>query len=459
VVDGTAGRDAERLNNWKEIAAFFGRDERTVKRWEQLRGLPVRRVPGGRRGPVYAYRDELAAWLHSHADTAEAAAADAMPAEPSVGAGPVLALAAAAASVSRRRLAVAAAVAVLVAAGLAAALWHPNGTAAPATSRPQARAETLYLNGLYHLEGRQADGLRRAADMFTEAVALDPGYARAYAGLADAYNLLSQYTLLPAAEAYPRARAAAERAITLDPGLADGYTALAFNAFYWQRDFAEAARLFERAIRLEPGKAQAHHWYALATMHERRFDIARREIDAAQRLDPRSPAILANRALILFHAGAADEALAILEPLAASQPNLLSPHAYLATVYLASGRYQDFLRQFRIAARLEGNAARLETADALDAALAAGGGEALLAAWLAEQKRHYADGREPAFDVAQTAALLGDRAAALDYLEAARRRGEPGLLGILLAPGLARLGDEPRYRALVAGLGLGRAVP
>lgn len=453
-MDGTAGRDAERLNNWKEIAAFFGRDERTVKRWERLRGLPVRRVPGGRRGPVYAYRDELAAWLHRHADTAAEAPAGEMPAEPPSGAVPVPA----AAPAPRRRLVVAA-VAVLVAAGLAALLSRPDGTVATATSyRPQPRAETLYLNGLYHLEGRQADGLRRAADMFTEAVALDPGYARAYAGLADAYNLLSQYTLLPAAEAYPRARAAAERAIALDPGLGDGYAALAFNAFYWQRDVAAATRLFERAIRLEPGKAQAHHWYALAAMHERRFDIARREIDAAQRLDPRSPAILANRALILFHAGAADEALAILEPLAASQPNLLSPHAYLATVYLASGRYQDFLRQYRIAARLEGNAARLETADALDAALTAGGGEALLATWLAEQKRQYAAGREPAFDVAQTAALLGDRAAALDYLEAARQRGEAGLLGILLAPGLARLGDEPRYRALVADLGLGRAV-
>jgi tetratricopeptide (TPR) repeat protein len=450
---GTGGEDG-RLDNWKEIASFFGHDERTVKRWERLRGLPVRRLPGGGRGPVFAYRRDLEAWLASQA--AEPAAPVASVASvPSVA--PVeMAAGAAPAFGGRSRLG------ALVAGGAllltAVALSWPHVWAEPlAAARgevAQSPAETLYLNGLYFLEGRQAEGLRRAADLFTAAISADPGFAKAYVGLADSYNLLSQYTLMPAAEAYPKARAAAERAIALDPRLAGGYAALAFNAFYSGRDIDAAARLFERAIALDPGNAQAHHWYALVMMHDRRFDVARREIDAAQRLDPRSAAILANKALILFHAGDTEAALALLEPLARSQPKLLSPHAYLATIYLAAGRHHEFLREYRTAAELEGNAARLATAAVLDAALTADGAAAMARAWLVEDKRQFALGREPAFDVAQTAALAGDRAAALDFLDIAVKRGEPGLVGIRLAPSLKGLSDETGYQAILRAFGL-----
>jgi Tfp pilus assembly protein PilF/phage terminase Nu1 subunit (DNA packaging protein) len=454
-VRGAGGEDG-RLDNWKEIAGFFGRDERTVKRWERLRGLPVRRLPGGGRGPVFAYRRDLEAWLASQGAEPPSPAAIAAAVPPVAVA--EIAVETSPAAGGRRR------VAALMAGGAllltVIALFWPQVWAVPlAVARgdsAQRPAETLYLNGLYFLEGRQAEGLRRAADLFTAAISADPGFAKAYVGLADSYNLLSQYTLMPATDAYPKARAAAERAVALDPRLAGGYAALAFNAFYASRDIGAAARLFERAIALDPDSAQAHHWYALVMMHDRRFDVARREIDAAQRLDPRSPAILANKALILFHGGDTEAALALLEPLAQSQPKLLSPHAYLATIYLASGRHHDFLRAYRTAAELEGNAARLASAAALEAALASDGPAAMLRVWFAEQKRQFALGNEAAFDVAQTAALVGDRAAALDFLDIAARRAEPGLVGIRLAPSLASLADEKAYRTILSAFGFAR---
>lgn len=338
-------------------------------------------------------------------------------------------------------------------AGIAAFGWRAAVVPALVGHQPTATAESLYLDGVYNLEQRTPDGLHRAIGLFTAAVADDPAYARAYGGLADAYNLLSQYTDTPPSEAYPQGRAAAERAIALDPGDAGAYASLAFNSFYWQRDFKGALALFEKSVRLDPANARARHWYALAAMHNRRFDIAEREIREAQRLDPRAPTILANKGLILFHAGKVDEALAILVPLAQSEPRLTSPHAYLATIYLSLGRSQDFLRESRDVAELSGSATQRAITDAAEAGFAEGGDTAMLSAMFATQQAEYAADRQPAFKLALTAAMLGDRASALDYLEASLKRNEQDILGIRLEPALAGLRGDAAYRSLVAEVG------
>ncbi|HEX2759307.1 MAG TPA: CDC27 family protein, partial [Rhizomicrobium sp.] len=268
-----------------------------------------------------------------------------------------------------------------------------------------------------------------------------------------AYNLVSQYTGLPADEAYPKAKAAAERAIALDPDNGGAYAALAFNVFYWQRDAARSVKLFEKAVALDPGNARAHHWYAMVAMHDRQFHLALREIQAAQRLQPQSAAILANKGLILFHAGRVEEALSVLRPLSQTEANLLSPHAYLATIYLAQERYQDFLREYRRAALLAASPTELALVAVADQAYAAGGGRAMLAAMLEEQKRQFADGKEPAFKLALTAAMLGEKTSALDYLDIAAKRREQDILGIGLEPALKPLREDGRYRMLVAKAG------
>jgi hypothetical protein len=118
--------------------------------------------------------------------------------------------------------------------------------------KPSQDVVDLHLNGLFYWNKRTPDDLNRAVHYFNQAISEDPNYAEAYVGLANSYNLLREYTLMPAEEAYPRARAAAERAIALDDMLSEAHTALAFVEFYWYRNFDKAKREFERARALDP---------------------------------------------------------------------------------------------------------------------------------------------------------------------------------------------------------------
>ncbi|MGO4682116.1 TPR end-of-group domain-containing protein [Hyphomicrobium sp. 2TAF46] len=468
---GVAEERKRRLESWKEIAAFFNRDERTVRRWERQRGLPIHRVPGGERNLVYAYQLELERWLEGKPLNAEEGEADKpQPAlvvaeSPAQQPGLDTVLPGSALLKFGRLPIMGVIILSLMVIGLAAfgaferpsslpswpaGLWRSSKT--PYAPSPQVR--DLYLAGVYNLGTRQTNGLTRAIQYFTEATIRDPNYAAAYVKLADAYNTISQYTLMPAEEAYPRAKAAAERAIALDPNLADGYAALAFTEFYWSRNFSHSQQLFERAIALDPLSAQARHWYALTLMQGGRFEIPLREIAKAQELQPESRAILANKALILFHAGRPAEAIIILRQLADAEPNLRSPPEYLATIYLSEQRYQDFLREYRTAAVLAKNAARIAIADAAEDGFRQNGARGLLESMLVEQKRQYALGHEPAYKLAGTAALLNDTQAALQYLEDAIQQDEPDVLGILIDPAFRSLHGAERYRHCIKRVGL-----
>jgi tetratricopeptide (TPR) repeat protein len=450
------------LRDWKEIAAFFGRDERTVRRWERQRGLPVHRISGGARNLVFAYTDELERWLRgggeAEPDGTQPSASDAKPesAAPLVAASSSSPVTPAAASAARGRwplaiFAVCIVGMIVIAAGLATSLGP--ALSVRAAYKPEPRVQNLYLDAVYSLGTRQADGFVNAMQLLTEATTLDPNYADAYVKLAEAYNMISQYTLMPAGDAYPRALAAANRAIALDPTNAGGYAALGFTTFYWDKDFARSRELFERAIELDPNSAQTHHWYALTLMVTGETAIPLRSIVRAQELNPESRAIIANKALVLFHAGRVEEALATLEQLAKAEPNLRSPHEYMATIYLAQGRLTDFLRAYRAAAEVSRNDARRLIADAAEKGLRGSGNAGLLPAMLDEQIRQFEKNAEPAYKVATTAAMLDRADAAIHYLEESVRRREVDMLGVRIDPAFKGLRLDPRYQAIVQGMG------
>lgn len=158
-----------RLRDWKEIAAFFGRDERTVRRWERQRGLPVHRISGGARNLVFAYTDELERWLRGGGDAAPDRAQPAATApeivEPPVAVAASVPVAEAAASARRTRwpLAIAAACAIGLLA-IAGGLATSRGPALPVgvAYKPEPRVQSLYLDAVYALGTRQADGFMRA---------------------------------------------------------------------------------------------------------------------------------------------------------------------------------------------------------------------------------------------------------------------------------------------------------
>ncbi len=446
------------LNGWRAIALYLGRNQSTVKRWASEGGLPIHRPTGGagRKGvPVYAFAEELDGWLRGRSATDQdvtspphvAVSSDTLKQrEPDRTSSDTRSWM----SPQTMTIVILALVCIL---GLGGATWWtlPRSTAGPTQESSEAR--DIYLRGVFHMNLRTADGIARAIDLFSETVAIDPGLADGHAALAQSYNLASQYSVMPAQKAYPLARTAATRALALDPDHSGATAALAFNTFYWKRDFAAAYELFERALRFDPNNADIHHWYALAIMHDRRFDIALREIDAAQRLSPTSPGILANKGLILHHAGRTEEALAILEPLAEGHPRLLSPISYLATIYLDTGRDGDFVRAYRQAADLLNDDARRSIAAAADTGLAEGGRAGMLDAMLRTQEHLHGTGQESAFKLALTAGHKGDIPTSLRYLEKAIERKEPGILGIQLELPIATLNQSPRFAQLVDQIG------
>ncbi|MGB7727235.1 MAG: hypothetical protein WBL50_04340 [Candidatus Acidiferrum sp.] len=258
-----------KLDTWKEIAAFFGRDERTVKRWEKERGLPVHRLPGRRRGTVYAFSEELTAWLRSSEDLVSLE--DPITKEDSgvVPAVESLPVKASTAPPWWRGLGIALVVMILVLFGFARLfkLHEVQGHLLPslsvrASSAMHKQAEDLYLQGRYHWNKRTPADLTLALDLFTKSIQLEPNYALAYAGKADCYNLLREYTGMPPSQAFPLAITAAKKSIALDGSLAEGHRSLAFALFFWEWDVSGAEREFQRAIDLNPKDVEAHHWYA-----------------------------------------------------------------------------------------------------------------------------------------------------------------------------------------------------
>jgi len=491
-----------RLDTWKEIGAFFGRDERTVKRWESTRGLPVHRVPGGGRANVYANTDELVEWLKGKNATVETdatsnvvASAEAVggletfggpvngaKANDIVGAGSVLLAGnvrqAEAGGVERRvgqrrtterngdawpawREARYIAIAIVILATVAivgvarrVSSARVRTKKATATRVVDPEAEQFYLKGMYYFNKRTPETLNQAVDYFTQAVVRDPQYAEAYVGLADCYNLLREYTVMPASEAYPRAMAAAKRAIALDDSLSGAHSSLAFVDFYWSWDVAGAQREFQRAIELDPKCVLAHHWYATFLLALGRLPESLQEIEKAQQLDPQSNAILADKGLILFHNGQKEQAVTLLKQIETTEPDFLSPHNYLAAIYFVQGDYKQYLAESRIAATLLHDERRLAIVEVSEEGFASGGSRGMLSAMLKEQQTLHENGREAAYALAGTYAALGEKKEALDNLQDSYQKREPEMLSIRIDPWLDNLHDQARYREILAKIGL-----
>jgi tRNA A-37 threonylcarbamoyl transferase component Bud32/tetratricopeptide (TPR) repeat protein len=161
----------------------------------------------------------------------------------------------------------------------------------PAPAAPDPAAHRLYLQGRYFWNRRTDDDLRKSADAFQQAISRDPNYALAWAGLADAYLMLGAWSVVRPADAYPRAKAAAERAIALDGSLAEPHATLGYLKTIHEWDWPGADREFRRAVALQPAYATAHHWYAYYYLTVGDFSHAISEIERARELDPLSQVI------------------------------------------------------------------------------------------------------------------------------------------------------------------------
>jgi len=476
----------KRLDSWKEIASFFGRDERTVKRWEKERALPVYRVPGSARGGVFAYPDELTRWLEGseeegiaidssngnifparrHDDvqgkialvqmTSPSAPAASMnqfltPSAPASSENPSVATA-------RSLLWVVPLLLLIAVVGLFSTGQSPTFSkyALAAPHLPNSGAQDLYLKGRYHWNKRTPDDLNQAVDLFTQAIVRDPSYAPPYVGLADSYNLLREFSVMPSSEAFPRAIAAARKAVELDPNSADARTSLAFDLFWGNVDAVGAEREFLRALQLDPSNTRAHHWYATFLIEIGRTKEALDQIERARQLDPSSPAIMADKGAILYGAGQANEAVALLKQIEAADPNFLSAHAYLRRIYFDQGDFPAYFREFEVAARLQHDPHGQSALLAEEKAFASSGKRGLLEARLHRDQTQSGrgSGLGSEFNLAVDYALLDNRAEALHHLQASFEKHESDLSMLTSREEFRNLYDDPQFNQLVAEVGL-----
>ena len=329
-----------------------------------------------------------------------------------------------------------------------------SGTLSSSRHSPNPDAEQFYLKGRFYWEKRTPDGLNKALDYFTQAIVHDANYAPAYVGLADCYNLLREYTLMPASEAYPRALAAAQRAVELDDQSSEAHASLAFALFWGTWNAAGAEQEFRRAIDLNPNNSVAHHWYAtfLSTMGHPSEALA--EIERAQSLAPASKSVLADKGDLLWLAGRQDEGIALLKQLEAAEPDFVSPHRYLKVVYFARGDYLNYLAEWKKEALLMRDHSSLKLVETAEKGFAEAGAPGMLQNLRATQKRLYDRGQQSPYLLAETDSLLGNKEEALQYLRIAYDKHDDAVVRLEGDVAFNHLRDEPGYKDLVARLGL-----
>jgi len=336
-------------------------------------------------------------------------------------------------------------------AGTSSRAIAPQKTSHSAANR---EAEDFYLKGRFYWNKRTPESLDHAVDAFTQAIIRDPNYASAYMGLADCYNLLREFSVMPAREAYPRAFAAAKKAVELDEQSSEAHASLAFVTFYGMWDLNGAEREFRRAIDLDPNDAKARHWYATFLQTIGRHDESLLEIERARELDPHSSAILADKGRLLWAAGHREESLQLLRQMEATDPDFVSPHRYLRYAYFETADYRNYLAEIKKEALLTHDAVTLAVAEAAATGFDDGGVRGLLESQLRQQKRFYQKGDLSAYWAAQTENLLGDAQTALSYLQLCARAHDETLVLLAEDPIFKNVHQTPSFQQLLAKLGL-----
>jgi len=205
-------------------------------------------------------------------------------------------------------------------------------------------AYQLYLKGRYWWNKRSEEGTRRGIEFFQQAIAADPLYALAHVGLADSYVLLGNWGLVRPRDTYPKARAAAERALQIDPHLAEAHTSLAVTHERYDHDATAAEREYRRAIDLKPSYATAHHRYGVFLATRSRFEEASDQVGQAQTLDPLSLIISADVGWIDYLARRYDDSIASSQVTLDMDPQFAPAHLHLAMSYIQKQLFPDAVR-------------------------------------------------------------------------------------------------------------------
>jgi TolB-like protein len=321
------------------------------------------------------------------------------------------------------------------------------------TQNPE--AYELYLKGRYAWNKRTAPDLATAISYFNQAIAKDPSYAMAYAGLADAYATLPTYGGV-ASELIPKSNAAARKALELDATLARPHAVLGGNEIEYDWDFAGGEAEYKKALQLDPNDATTHQWYAqdLAAIGNRKQE-ALAEVNRAHQLDPQSPVIGYAIGDVHNSGRQFDEAVAVCQKGASENPTFAIVRQCLAFAYWGKRMYPQVIEEWKSLGQLSGDQNESAFAAALEKGFRSASWKGAVAAGIeAREAQRKNDYHSSAYEIAALYAELGEKNQAFQWLNTAYQERERGLTNLQTDFRLDPLRSDPRFSELVRKIGL-----
>jgi TolB-like protein/Tfp pilus assembly protein PilF len=338
-------------------------------------------------------------------------------------------------------------IAEAIADSLKAKLTHSERQAIAVRPTANREAYELYLKGRFLWNKRTGADLRKAIDFFNHAIAKDPNYALAYAGLADCYDLLHEYSDLSPKESYPKAKATATKALELDDTLGEAHTSLAYSLVNYDWDWRGAEKEYQRAIELNPNYATAHQWYAECLSMLGRHNEAIAEIKRAQRLDPLSLIINQGVGGKYLYARRYDEAMAQFHRTLELYPHFPPTHQRIGWCYAQKRMYNEAIAEMQRAVELSGNSPQMIAA--LGWTYAAAGRRDTAQNIIAELERRSKESYVDNYFIATIFAALGEKDEAFALLNKASAERSYWMPWINIDPQLDNLRSDSRFDALV----------
>lgn len=315
------------------------------------------------------------------------------------------------------------------------------------------RAYQLYLKGRHLWNKRTADALTKAIQYYRGALDLDPGYALAFAGMADCYVTLATFAFVPPADGFPRAKAAAARALELDPSLGEARTVLACIRAVYDWEWTQASREFQDAVSAAPRYPVAAQFYGACLCAMGEFAAGRQLLRTALDLDPLSPMIGTQLGVGYYVERQFEEAIRQFTSVLDLDPHFWAAFHFLGLCYAAAGRPEDAISKLRRAVELSGGVPFALAG--LGCVLARSGRQDEAGRLLSQLQSRSAVEYVPPYSLALICCGLERRQEALGYLEQARAERSPSILMWLgVEPLLDPLRTEPGFQRLLQSAGL-----
>jgi TolB-like protein/Flp pilus assembly protein TadD len=317
------------------------------------------------------------------------------------------------------------------------------------TANPE--AYQLYLRGRYHLFKLTPWGIEAGISYFQQAIEIDPNYALAYVGLANAYRGLALSGDMSATEVFPKSKDAAQRAVELDDTLAEAHAVLGFTIFWYDWNWKEAENQLKRALGLNPNSPDAHWFYAVFLSSMGRHSEALNEANRARELDPLNPLIGAVEGQVLVQAGRPDEALSSLQKAIELEPNFWFAHMFASDAYTEKGMLIEAVAEARKATEVPG--ANSHSLSSLGYALARLGKQAEARSVLEGLLKLSTERHVSAHNIALIYNGLGELDETFAWLERAFQQREPRMVLLKVEPRWNNLRGDPRFQDLTRRVG------